>query len=115
MSTTFSITYDCRQGLVLVAGESIVTDLVGVHINRNPDGTFSCAVTRGTPENPVRLVSAVTREGSNALQQAKGQLSSSAPGFVEIPPPITPAPASTAASTLAEDIARHLGWSGTED
>jgi len=108
--TTFSITFDGRHGLVLVAGETIVHDLVGVHIDRHADGTFSCAVTRGDDRNPVRLVASSTPEGRWALR-ANGRLSEAAPGFIELPSPTFGGPA----TSVQEDIARHFGWEPPAD
>ncbi|HYH67680.1 MAG TPA: hypothetical protein VD866_23485 [Urbifossiella sp.] len=109
MSSTLSFTFDPRYGLSLVSGEAVVLDLTGVHIDQNKDGTYSCAVTRGE-ERPVRLVATATPEGRLALERANGRECQAVPGFVEVTGPNT-----TAVSTLAEDIARHLGWERPAD
>lgn len=97
MTTSFSVTFDVRHGLALVAGETIVTDLVGLHIDRNPDGTFACAVTRAGG-GPVQIVPESSRAGQQAMR-ANGRLDSPVPGFVGVP-----------ATSLTADIAKCFGW-----
>ena len=101
MSNTFTFTFDSRHGLSLVSGEAVVLDLSGVHIDRRPDGTFSCAVTRGA-DNPVRLVASATSEGKDALERANGRECPAVPGFIEadVGRP----------NSLHDHIARAFGW-----
>lgn len=102
MTTTFNLTVDLRRGLALVADETVITDLVGLTVSRNPDGTFACTVTR-EGGGPVQLVP----EGSTAGQQAmraNGQLSP-VPGFVEVPKD-----AEGSKGPTTEELAKMLGW-----
>ncbi len=107
MPTSFSLTFDStHNSLVLVAEESIVDDIVDIRITKAPTG-FDCEVTRAGGGTPVRLVAEASPAGRQAMERANGRISSSAPGFVEVS-----APAATPVSSLAEDLARCLGWEG---
>jgi hypothetical protein len=100
----FTFSFDPRYGLSLVSGESVILDLSGVTINRLPDGTYSCAVSRGD-EHPVRLVASTTTEGRLALARANGRECPAVPGFVEVTGTAAGRP-----NSLHDDIALAFGW-----
>ncbi len=100
MPHTLTFSFDPAYGLTLVAGESVVTDLVGVAITQQPNGRYECAGS-----GPVRLVAAGSAEGRGALARATGQERSDVPGFVEIPVPAVAAP-----PIPTEELARLFGW-----
>ena len=105
MPTSFSLTFDGRYGMSLVAGEAVILDLTGVHIERHSDGTYSCSITRGA-ETPVRLVASATAEGRGAIERANGRECPAVPGFVEA----AESPSGGTASILRDEIARAFGW-----
>ncbi|MBN8904881.1 MAG: hypothetical protein J0H57_28020 [Rhodospirillales bacterium] len=105
MPHTLTFSFDPAYGLTLVAGESVVTDLAGVHITQQPNGRYDCAISRAGGA-PVRLVASGSAEGRGALARATGQERSDVPGFVEIPVPavVEPPPIPT------EELAQLFGW-----
>ncbi len=110
MPTSFALTLDStHNSLVLVAGETILDDVTSITIHRTADG-FDCEVTRAAGGDPVRLVAAASPAGRQALSRATGQMSPSAPGFVEMT-----APNATTACSLTDGIAQCFGWKQSVD
>ena len=97
--TRFWLTFDSiHKSVTLVAGQKIFTDIAGLTLTRGADGKYDCSLTLRNGSSP--LVASSSHAGQTAVERANGKLKEVVPGFVE----------GGANSSLAEDIARFLGW-----